>query len=767
MIMHNFVSLEQTRCSGVRAALPSRVLFGAFVAGMLLNAVVLMVSRDASAQDLQWQTRPLPAYIAQSRVDFLKVDPGGYVWFGFSEPETGRGSMLAVLDAMDAYLFPFAAAQVGAVTAGAFESITDNESDGGAMWIGTDRGVLVVERSGRTTELTSGNSPLPPGSVRTIYCGRDNTKWIAVSGKGVSCVDAAFNWASYNRSGGLGSDDIDAIAEDHQGNLWFGTHDQGVSRLDRQGAWMSFTSSNSALIGNRVIRIVEEKPGRLWFLTPDGISVFDGLNWMSYGGRNSPLGRSQATSLAIDRNGNKWIGTDGSGLFKLDGFGRWTEYTTTNTRLPDNRIASLTIDDRATLWLATPAGITSMSSGMRAPAGAQEGFIRGASGESSGVYPFEQALLWEATGATDGVELSWSLPSFPFGGRAWYYGALWTDPGPGFDYEVRTERTGAQRMLLNGNFSRAILCMQGALLPGTSAEAPGTHTSPFPDPLPQDVAAYVLPSEHIPARDPEVVQLATELVRPESRSDMYATLRDIVYSDRIQQLQLEPSSDAASGAADVVDVLRNKSGDQYTKARLVCTLVRAAGVPARLVMDMDGAVWCQAWVARQGWVSIESTYPVFDYIRPMRTGLPKILAPREYAVAALSGRYDILSRLSWNSVVCARAHSVPTAELQKPERLRTARMLLTTIHEGGSVPQQAKIPLADGIVVYGRQRGADVQLVFEDGDGSELHTLTPALDGPSSTVNVRDRLLWRFIARRLGSLLVLENIDCKEYRSPE
>ena len=94
-------------------------------------------------------------------------------------------------------------------------------------------------------------------------------------------------------------------------------------------------------------------------------------------------------------------------------------------------------------------------------------------------------------------------------------------------------------------------------------------------------------------------------------------------------------------------------------------------------------------------------------------------------------------------------------------------MLLATIHEGGSVPQQAKIPLADGIVVCGRQRGADVQLVFEDGAGSELHTITPALDGPSSTVNVRDRLLWRFIARRLGSLLVLENIDCKENQPGE
>ena len=118
--MHNFVSLEHIRCSAVRAAFRRRVFFLALVAGVLLNAVLLMVARNAPAQDFQWQTRPLPAYIAQSRVDFLKVDPGGYVWFGFSEPETGRGNMLAVLDAMDAYLFPFAAAQVGAVTSRRF-----------------------------------------------------------------------------------------------------------------------------------------------------------------------------------------------------------------------------------------------------------------------------------------------------------------------------------------------------------------------------------------------------------------------------------------------------------------------------------------------------------------------------------------------------------------------------------------------------------------------------------------------------------------------
>ena len=188
-----------------------------------------------------------------------------------------------------------------------------------------------------------------------------------------------------------------------------------------------------------------------------------------------------------------------------------------------------------------------------------------------------------------------------------------------------------------------------------------------------------------------------------------------------------------------------------------------AQAPARLVMDMNGGVWCQAWIARHGWLSIESAYPVFDYIRPVRTGFPKMPAPREYAVAGLSGRHDTLNTLSWTGE-SGSSSFVPAAELKEASRLRGARLLLVTVHDNAAVPLQAKIPLTDAIRMHARQRGPDMQLVFEDPGGRELQVFTPALDGLSSTLNVGDRLLWRFIARRLGSLLVIENIECSEYR---
>ncbi len=726
--------------------------------------VAVFFVQGARAESPQWLTRPLPAQAARGRVVWLAVDPGGYVWFGLAAAADAGGVTLGVLDTMGEYIFPLAGTRPGSGTALAFETVSDPAPEAGSLWIGTASGLLVVERSGRTTELTSGNSSLPAGSVRTIYCGRDNTKWIAVSGSGVACVDAGFNWAFYGRASGLGSDDIETIAEDRQGNLWFGSSSQGASRLDRQGGWLQFTSSNSGLISNRVMRIVEESPGRLWFLTPDGVSVFDGRNWMSYTGRNSPLGGFAATSLVIDGSGSKWIGTNGAGLLKLDSFGRWTDYTTA-AGLPDNRIDALTVDDRGVLWIATPAGITGMGPGTGAAA-----MTAGPGERVEGVgraSPFEQALLWQAEGTPErSVELGWALPSLPFGGRAWYYGALWAGADFNFDaidYALRVERTGAQRLLLNGTFAQALLFVQGAVAAPDGSPAQSGRMSPFPERLPGDVAGCTGPGAQIPADDPVVAGLAAGLVRPESKSDMYAVLRDIVYSAPVQSLQIETA--AGSGAAGALDALRSGKGDRQARARLLCALLRAAGLPARLVLDINEGVWCQAWVANRGWISIESTFPVFDYIRPVRTGLPKKLSPSEHAVACLSGRDDTPGALSWDTGLSASKRAVPADELKQPGRLRDARMLIAPVYEDAATPAAGKIPLADGIVLHARQRGAAVQMVFEDVQGRELHAFTPALDGLSSALNVNDRLLWRFIARRLGSLLVIENIECKEYRA--
>jgi ligand-binding sensor domain-containing protein len=66
-----------------------------------------------------------------------------------------------------------------------------------------------------------------------------------------------------------------------------------------------------------------------------GLAKFDGINWTVYNTSNSGLPDNYVYAIAIDGQGNKWIGTLGGGLAKFDGV-NWTVYNTSNSGLPYN-----------------------------------------------------------------------------------------------------------------------------------------------------------------------------------------------------------------------------------------------------------------------------------------------------------------------------------------------------------------------------------------------------------------------------------------------
>jgi ligand-binding sensor domain-containing protein len=67
------------------------------------------------------------------------------------------------------------------------------------------------------------------------------------------------------------------------------------------------------------------------------IAKFDGINWTVYNTSNSGLPNDWVWAIAIDLEGNKWIGTLGGGLAKFDGI-NWTVYNTSNSGLPYNDV---------------------------------------------------------------------------------------------------------------------------------------------------------------------------------------------------------------------------------------------------------------------------------------------------------------------------------------------------------------------------------------------------------------------------------------------
>lgn len=82
------------------------------------------------------------------------------------------------------------------------------------------------------------------------------------------------------------------------------------------------------------------------------MAKFDGTNWTAYDISNSDLPGNFIKSIAIDSQGNKWIGTDNDGLAKFDST-NWTVYKALNSGLTSDVILSITIDDYGNKWIGT------------------------------------------------------------------------------------------------------------------------------------------------------------------------------------------------------------------------------------------------------------------------------------------------------------------------------------------------------------------------------------------------------------------------------
>jgi streptogramin lyase len=120
--------------------------------------------------------------------------------------------------------------------------------------------------------------------------------------------------------------------------------------------WIIYNTSNSGLPENYVSAIAIDGQGNKWIGTARGLAKFDGLNWTVYNTSNSGLPYNNVYAIAIDGEGNKWIGTYVGGLAKFDG-SSWTVYTTSNSGLPSDYVYAIAIDGQGNKWIGTSRGL--------------------------------------------------------------------------------------------------------------------------------------------------------------------------------------------------------------------------------------------------------------------------------------------------------------------------------------------------------------------------------------------------------------------------
>jgi signal transduction histidine kinase/ligand-binding sensor domain-containing protein len=276
------------------------------------------------------------------------------------------------------------------------------EDEDSVIWIGMDGAGLYQVRRRSVVALEPPHG-LPSTCFWTVCSSHDGAIWGGTDGNGI------FRWKDgaathFQSEEGLSDEHVNAILEDRASNIWAGTMG-GLFRLD--GArFEPMTEVDTLRLP--VFSLKEDRAGHIWAGTRNGLveighdltNVFGqeqgiplgpinaieedirGRIWISippYRDGRAPgpvgpfglfaqsgkrfehvaagqwAGEANIRSLHADGDGNLWIGTIGTGFYRLHG-GKFTEFSQDDGVLQD-RIQAIVADDARNLWFCSESGI--------------------------------------------------------------------------------------------------------------------------------------------------------------------------------------------------------------------------------------------------------------------------------------------------------------------------------------------------------------------------------------------------------------------------
>lgn len=282
------------------------------------------------------------------------------------------------------------------------------EGPRGYLWVGTQGGLTRFDGKNFKTFNQQSNDAFKASDVRALEWTPDGDLWIGTYGGGAVLMQGR-NFQSFTKEQGLLSNVVYDIHQAVDGSIWFAT-DRGLSQL-RNGEFKSWTV-DQGLAANRILDIAEDDLGNLWFSSlTNGISYFDGESLQNVGlqegldsvqihmlqwdvelgiiagtatgsiyqlsTRTSPKRLPSVKPKAIqeslqDRDGNRWLGSYGGGLWRLSPDGRETHFQLEQGHASEH-VFDLEEDTHGNIWVATGHGLFSVKDSPFLSLGSAEG----------------------------------------------------------------------------------------------------------------------------------------------------------------------------------------------------------------------------------------------------------------------------------------------------------------------------------------------------------------------------------------------------------
>ncbi len=172
------------------------------------------------------------------------------------------------------------------------------------------------------------------GGNGNVDCGlqdKAGNLWFGTSDNGLYKYDGK-SFSQFLVTDGLNSNNIYSLLEDKNGKIWIGT-ETGLCLYDGKTfdkiqiplpKNLPPNENEYYLNSHRVYSMIQDKNGKLWFVTIDGIYIYDGKSFTHFPLNEAPNGfltsNDKVERILEDNKGNIWLGgRTNEGVFHYDG----------------------------------------------------------------------------------------------------------------------------------------------------------------------------------------------------------------------------------------------------------------------------------------------------------------------------------------------------------------------------------------------------------------------------------------------------------------
>jgi ligand-binding sensor domain-containing protein/signal transduction histidine kinase len=321
----------------------------------------------------------LPSKIRHTIYSIIQ-DPSGIMLIGASD--------LGVLSYSDGTFSRFPAAVSGSEPARPFNAARVLYLDPVAsthgktlFWVGTRDGILKVYLSANpfTNHIRDRDSLLLDRGAILSFCeDREGILWLGLWGGGLEAlqqVNGGYRRIAHFENdpsdpSSLPSNDVNDIIEDRDGSLWIGTP-AGIALLDRPRrhmlAFRHVEGDSTSLIDNRITALYKDRTGNIWFCANGGISLLirgrpvSFRNYLPGRADADPGGGTHVLFMCEDRESNRWVGTFGRGVLRIEPSGTFRQFLIPNDTPGSqaNVVYAMTENHAGVFWFSTGAGLVS------------------------------------------------------------------------------------------------------------------------------------------------------------------------------------------------------------------------------------------------------------------------------------------------------------------------------------------------------------------------------------------------------------------------